>query len=293
MLEQFDVQGILAFAERVLPRPSDLWVRASLDQRQRLQHLFFPDGVAFDGKRFVRTGVSTPAFQHLTSVEPAENNLASPNGTTNPSARLADRCRWRRRGTPLIHSAGYSHLPSRDPLGDPQDMLTLRTWTGILLCATMIGACGGCGSSSTPAVPHWADRLHLHRDDDVLHDDAVARTRHALRVLFLERHPGVGGGRALLVDVNAGPVGCTTAWTAISANRDAVQRLSLAGRRQRARPGRVVHPTEYGRGALDGRHHRRAAGDRFPGGPLTPPPTRAGLSDHVWSIEEIVSLLDK
>jgi hypothetical protein len=31
-----------------------------------------------------------------------------------------------------------------------------------------------------------------------------------------------------LVDVNAGPVGCTTAWTAVSANRDAVQ-LSPAG----------------------------------------------------------------
>ena len=25
-----------------------------------------------------------------------------------------------------------------------------------------------------------ADRLHVHRDDDVLHDDAIARTRHAL-----------------------------------------------------------------------------------------------------------------
>jgi len=58
-LEKFDVQGILAFAERVLPRASDLWMQASLDQRQRLQQLFFPDGVAFDGNRFVRTGVST------------------------------------------------------------------------------------------------------------------------------------------------------------------------------------------------------------------------------------------
>jgi hypothetical protein len=54
-LEQFDVEGILAFAERVLPRASDLWVQASLNQKQRLQQLFFPDGIAFDGKRFVRT----------------------------------------------------------------------------------------------------------------------------------------------------------------------------------------------------------------------------------------------
>ena len=35
-LEEMDVEGILAFAERVLPRAADLRVQASLDQRQRL-----------------------------------------------------------------------------------------------------------------------------------------------------------------------------------------------------------------------------------------------------------------
>jgi hypothetical protein len=39
-LEELDVEGILAFAERILPRASDLWVQASLDQRQRFQQLF-------------------------------------------------------------------------------------------------------------------------------------------------------------------------------------------------------------------------------------------------------------
>jgi hypothetical protein len=41
-LEELDVEGILAFAERILPRASDLWVQASLDQRQRFQQLFEP-----------------------------------------------------------------------------------------------------------------------------------------------------------------------------------------------------------------------------------------------------------
>jgi len=77
LLEKFGVEGILAFAERVLPRAADLWVQASLEQRQRLQRLFFPDGVVFDRNRFVRTGLRTHAFKYLTSVEPAENNLAS------------------------------------------------------------------------------------------------------------------------------------------------------------------------------------------------------------------------
>jgi hypothetical protein len=45
-LEELDVEGILAFAERVLPKASDLWVHASLDQRQRLQQLFFSGGNA-------------------------------------------------------------------------------------------------------------------------------------------------------------------------------------------------------------------------------------------------------
>ena len=51
-LEELDVEGILAFAERILPRAAELWVQASLEQRQRFQQLFFPDGIAFDGNRF-------------------------------------------------------------------------------------------------------------------------------------------------------------------------------------------------------------------------------------------------
>ena len=44
-LEELDEEGILAFAERVLPRAADLWVQASLEQRQRFQQLFFPEGI--------------------------------------------------------------------------------------------------------------------------------------------------------------------------------------------------------------------------------------------------------
>lgn len=59
---QIDVSSrqsiILAFAERVLPRAADPWVHASLDQRQRFQQLFFPEGIAFDGKDLDRTAVT-------------------------------------------------------------------------------------------------------------------------------------------------------------------------------------------------------------------------------------------
>ena len=64
-LEELDVEGILAFAERVLPSASNLWVQSSLNQKQRLQQLFFPEGVRFDGKRLVGTGVTLPVFNYL------------------------------------------------------------------------------------------------------------------------------------------------------------------------------------------------------------------------------------
>jgi hypothetical protein len=78
-LDELDVEGILAFAERVLPRAADLWVQASLDQRQRFQQLFFPNGIAFDGNRFVRTGVTAPAFSYLRQIETENENLVDQN----------------------------------------------------------------------------------------------------------------------------------------------------------------------------------------------------------------------
>ncbi|MBY0495700.1 MAG: recombinase family protein [Cyanobacteria bacterium] len=76
-IEELDVQGILAFAERVLPRAADLWVQASLNQRQRLQQLFLPDGIAFDGNRFNRTAATAPFFKYLAPGESAEESLVS------------------------------------------------------------------------------------------------------------------------------------------------------------------------------------------------------------------------
>ena len=79
-LDELDVEGILAFAERVLPRASDLWVQASLEQRQRFQQLFFPDGIAFDGKGFVGTRVTAPAFSYLREIETGNEKLVDLTG---------------------------------------------------------------------------------------------------------------------------------------------------------------------------------------------------------------------
>ncbi|HMF99465.1 MAG TPA: hypothetical protein VKE96_34430 [Vicinamibacterales bacterium] len=64
-IEGLDVEGILAFAERVLPSAPNLWVRSSLAQKQRLQHVFFPDGIRFDGKKACWNRRNRTGFQLL------------------------------------------------------------------------------------------------------------------------------------------------------------------------------------------------------------------------------------
>ena len=79
-LDELDVEGILAFAERVLPRAADLWVQASLEQRQRFQQLFFPDGISFDGKRLVGPGTILPVFNYLNPISDQKKELVDQTG---------------------------------------------------------------------------------------------------------------------------------------------------------------------------------------------------------------------
>jgi hypothetical protein len=74
-VEESDVDGILAFAERIPPRTSDL---SSLEHKQRLQQLFFPEGIAFDGNRFNRTAATAPLFNYLAASESADERDGDP-----------------------------------------------------------------------------------------------------------------------------------------------------------------------------------------------------------------------
>jgi site-specific DNA recombinase len=79
-LEEMDVEGILAFAERVLPSASNLWVQSSLAQKQRLQQVFFPEGVRFDGKKLVGTGATLPVFNYLNPISDEKKELVDQTG---------------------------------------------------------------------------------------------------------------------------------------------------------------------------------------------------------------------
>ena len=57
-------------------------VQALLEQRQRFQQLFFPDGIAFDGNGFVRTALTAPAFSYLRPIRGANEGVVDQNSAS-------------------------------------------------------------------------------------------------------------------------------------------------------------------------------------------------------------------
>ena len=62
------------------PAPRTLWVQASLDYRQRLQELFFPEGNCVRRKSIQSNRRNRAAFRYLEPDERAESSVASPGG---------------------------------------------------------------------------------------------------------------------------------------------------------------------------------------------------------------------
>src|SRR5688572_13673445 len=75
-------------SQSALLRAVDLWVQASLDQKQRLQQLYFPEGIGFDGNRFNRTAATAPFFKCLPGSESADENVVSREGIEPSTRRL-------------------------------------------------------------------------------------------------------------------------------------------------------------------------------------------------------------
>ena len=79
-VKSMDLEAVLLFAKRILLEPGQMWLRANLKQRQRLQTLFFPDGIAWNGHKLeppqtcelIRKLASSQACgdSHLTLVGP-------------------------------------------------------------------------------------------------------------------------------------------------------------------------------------------------------------------------------
>ena len=74
--------GRLAMRDLIgLPSASNLWVQSSLAQKQRLQQVFFPDGIRFDGKACWNR--HDPAgFNYLNPTSEAEEGLVDQTGAS-------------------------------------------------------------------------------------------------------------------------------------------------------------------------------------------------------------------
>ena len=78
-LEEFDVEGVLEFANRIMNDLSRFWVQATLEQKIKFQRVLFPDGLKFDGGSF-GTAKTWYAFSYLREISRPDSSLASRTG---------------------------------------------------------------------------------------------------------------------------------------------------------------------------------------------------------------------
>jgi site-specific DNA recombinase len=79
VLDQLDINGVLAFAEHVFTNAAGLWMELELVQKQRLQQVLFPEGLRFEGEKF-GTAATCLAFKKLDQNGGPESGMASPPG---------------------------------------------------------------------------------------------------------------------------------------------------------------------------------------------------------------------
>lgn len=90
-IDEFDIEGTLAFAEHLVTHSSRLWIEAALDQRQRLQKLFFPEGLSFDGEEF-RTPLTCPFFMNIEGTSHQVSEMVEQKGFEPSTPTLRTWC---------------------------------------------------------------------------------------------------------------------------------------------------------------------------------------------------------
>ena len=78
-MEGFDIEAVLNFAEHLILNASRLWREANIDQKQRLQKVFFPEGMTYLHKEF-GTAATCLFFNHLQVSRPQKSTLVAPRG---------------------------------------------------------------------------------------------------------------------------------------------------------------------------------------------------------------------
>jgi hypothetical protein len=78
-VDEIEIDKVLDFAENLLLNPASVWLQSSLEQKQRLQQVFFPQGVQYtDG--VYRTQETSFLFKGLEGLAGHEKVLGSATG---------------------------------------------------------------------------------------------------------------------------------------------------------------------------------------------------------------------
>ena len=108
-LLQLDVEAVLSFAEKLIRQPQQLWRKSSLDQKQKLQRVFFPNGVTVTSEGF-GTAPSNSFFGMLGQVPTGKASLASPTGYSGEGEHRFRRQAERRSGMKVNSSRSEATL---------------------------------------------------------------------------------------------------------------------------------------------------------------------------------------
>jgi site-specific DNA recombinase len=78
-VDEIEIEDLLNFAENLLINTAEVWVRASLEQKQRLQQVVFPVGVEY-GNGVYRTQDMGFLFKGLAGIKGAQERVGSATG---------------------------------------------------------------------------------------------------------------------------------------------------------------------------------------------------------------------
>jgi site-specific DNA recombinase len=81
-VEELEIDTLLRFADRVLGDTSRLWLDSSVEQRQKLQRIVFPNGLRFSNEEGFGTPVTGPLFNSLETIRTDLSSLASQTVST-------------------------------------------------------------------------------------------------------------------------------------------------------------------------------------------------------------------
>lgn len=91
-LDELDVETAVGFAEQLISSSESLWLDASLAQRQRIQRVLFPEGLAYSQNEGFRTPVTRSIFMPLVDSQATRSGVVERRGFEPPTPTMRTWC---------------------------------------------------------------------------------------------------------------------------------------------------------------------------------------------------------